>query len=126
MAQANVNTDTLRQEGKYAKDECELIENSFNTISSIDTGNVQSLQSFKNALRNKIQIFEYRIDILNKLINKCAMDLEFHEKLQHYYELMRWCKDNEYNLRPLGAANLYTKTSEITECLMQLKLAIIE
>lgn len=76
MAQVNVNTDVLKSGGRYAQDKYDSSEGDYVEVSGIDTGNVQSLASFKSALSKKNKTFEEHTNILNSTITECAANLE--------------------------------------------------
>ena len=76
MAQVIVDTDVLKAGGKYAQDKYDSSEGDYIAVSGIDTGNVQSLASFKSALSDKNKIFEEHTNILNSTITECAANLE--------------------------------------------------
>lgn len=76
MAQVNVDTDVLKAGGKYAQDKYDSSEGDYVVVSGIDTGGVQSLESFKSALSKKNKTFEEHTNILNSTITECAANLE--------------------------------------------------
>ena len=76
MARVEVDTDVLKAGGKYAQDKYDSSEGDYIVLSGIDTGGVQSLESFKSALSKKNKTFEEHTNILNSTITECAANLE--------------------------------------------------
>ena len=76
MARVEVDTDVLKAGGKYAQDKYDSSEGDYIVLSGIDTGGVQSLESFKSALSKKNKTFEEHTNKLNSTITECAANLE--------------------------------------------------
>lgn len=75
MANVTVETDTLKNGGKYVQTVYNNIEQSYTNIKSLSI-KVPSFNSFQTALANKMTEFKNHSDIFSNKITECATELE--------------------------------------------------